>query len=147
MATVKGGEKLEAALAEMAKKVSNPGTLSVGFQDGSSGPDGVLNSMKAAINNYGAPGAGIPPRPFFSNMVKDKSGGWAGDIVKLLKYHGMDATATLKDMGEKIQGQLVDSIFNGSWAPNAPSTLKRKAGKQPLVDTGAMAGSVTWVIK
>lgn len=158
MATIKGGEKLEAALKEMAQKVSNPGTLSVGFQDGSTGTDGVLNSFKAAMNEYGGQmsdygtatthyHAPTPPRPFFRTMVADKSGGWADDIAKLLKYHDMDATATLKDMGEKIQGQLVDSILNGGWAPNAPSTLKRKHGKQPLVNWGDMVGSVTWLIK
>ena len=144
MATISGGEKLEAALKAMAEKVSNPGTLSVGFQDGSSGTDGVLNAMKAAINNYGAPSRG---RPFFSNMVADKSGGWADDIAKLLKEYDYDATKTLEDMGDMIKGQLVDSILNGGWAPNAPSTLKRKKGKQPLVEFGDMVRSVTWLIK
>ena len=153
-----GGDKLAAALKEMAEKVKNPGTLSVGFQDGSTDEKGVSNAFKAAMNEYGGQmsdygtatthyKAPTPPRPFFRTMVAEKSGTWAGDIEKLLKANDYDATVTLDYMGDKIKGQLVDSIFNGGWVPNKPSTLKRKAGTQPLVDTGAMSNSVTWVVK
>ena len=158
MATISGGDKLEAALRDMAQKVTNPGTLSVGFQDGSTDETGTSNAMKAALNEFGTGRSivseggvtvmqHIPPRPFFRTMVANKSLSWADDIATLLQAHKYDATEVLKLMGEKIQGQLVDSIFNGGWTPNAPSTLRRKSGSQPLVDTGAMANSVTWVIK
>lgn len=140
-----GGAKLAAALKAMAEKVRSPGTLSVGFQDGSTDESGTLNAMKAALNEYGT--KNIPPRPFFRTMVANKSGGWAGDIEKLLKANDYDATVTLDYMGDKIKGQLVDSIFNGGWLPNKPSTLARKSGTQPLVDTGAMSNSITWVVK
>ena len=147
MAEIKGGEKLEAFLSDMAKKVSNPATLRVGFIDGSTDESGTSNAMKAAINEFGAPSRGIPPRPFMRTTVANKSAGWAETIAMLLKQTNYDAVETLNLMGDGIKGQIQDSIFNGGWIPNKPSTLKRKAGKQPLVDTGAMAGSVSWEVK
>lgn len=147
MATISGGEKLEAALKAMAEKISNPGTLRVGFLEGSTDSSGVSNAMKAAINDFGAPSAGIPPRPFFRNMVAEKNGGWAGDIGKLLKAQDYDATVVLNFMGDKIKGQLQQAIQDFAGVPLKPATIKRKGFDKQLIDTGAMWQSVAWVVK
>ena len=76
MATISGGQKLDAALREMASKVAVPATLRVGFLENAKYPDGTPVAMVAAIQDYGAPGAGIPPRPFFRNMIADKQREW-----------------------------------------------------------------------
>jgi hypothetical protein len=71
MAEVKGGEKLEAALATLATKLAVPATLRVGFLENAKYPDGTPVAAVAAWQNYGT--GSIPPRPFFSNMVAQKS--------------------------------------------------------------------------
>ena len=158
MAEIKGGEKLEAFLSDMAKKVSNPATLRVGFLEGGTYPDGTSIPMVAALNEYGGNmseygtatthyNAPTPPRPFFRTMVANKSKGWARTLTKLLKENNYDAVEALNLMGDGIKGQLQDSIANGGWAPNKPSTLKRKAGTQPLIDTSDMWNSVRWEVK
>ena len=85
MATITGGSKLEAALRDMAAKVSNPATLRVGWLENSTYPDGTPTAMVAAIVEYGRPSIGQPPRPAFRNMIADKSGEWPAAIAGLLK--------------------------------------------------------------
>jgi len=121
-ATLSGGEALERKLAEIARKVSRPGTLRVGFLEGATYPDGTSVATVAAINNFGAPEKGIPARPFFSNMIRANSGGWGDQLVSLLELTGYDATRALGLMGEEIAGQLRQSIIDTMAPPNSPVT-------------------------
>lgn len=147
MAKISGGEKLESRLKELAEKVSNPGTLRVGFLEGSTYPDGTSTPMVAAIHNFGAPGAGIPPRPFFSNVVAKGRRTWGQALVSLLKQEDYDATRALQLMGEGIKGQIQNEINNGSFTPLKPATVRRKGFDKPLVDTGHMVNSVDYEVK
>src|SRR5882757_7574430 len=111
MAVLKGGDKLEAYLTQMAVKVSNAGTLSVGFLEGTDypsvpGEESINVATVAALQNFGAPAAGIPPRPFFSNMIKDKSEKWPDQLGALLTANNMDAHKALTLMGKGIEKQL-----------------------------------------
>lgn len=147
MASIKGDKKLEGALAHLATQVSKPGTLRVGFLENATYPDGTPVAMIAAIQNYGAPGAGIPPRPFFSNMVAAKKGGWPKAVEENLKANGYDATKALVAVGEGIARQLRESVINTNAPALKPATIKRKGSAKPLVDTGHMLGSVDFDVK
>jgi hypothetical protein len=141
MATVTGGKKLEAALREMAAKVSQPATLRVGFLENARYPDGTPVAMIAAINEFGRPPV-QPPRPFFRNMIKAKSPEWPAAIGDLLKANGYDAAKTLDIAGAAIAGQLRQSIVDLVTPPLAASTIAKKGFAKPLVDTGTMLQSV-----
>ena len=147
MATVKGGEKLNAKLSEMAKLMSNASSVKVGFLAESTYPDGKPVAMIAAIQDYGAPRAGIPPRPFFRNMVAAKKGEWPKAIRDLLKANGYDALRTLQQIGEAIAGQLRQSIIDTNSPPLSPVTIARKGFDKPLVDTGHMLNSINYEVK
>lgn len=145
MVEVKGGEKFEAALAAIAAKVKAPLTLRVGFLEGATYPAGKHGGESvatvAAIQNFGAPKVGIPPRPFFSNMVKEKSPNWPRALARLLKTHNYDVRKVLQLMGEGIEGQLKQSIRDTNEPPLSPKTVKRKGFDKPLIDTSHMINS------
>jgi hypothetical protein len=122
MATVKGGENIQKALAEIARRFRTKGTLRVGFLAGSTYPDGTSVPMVAAIQNYGAPSRGIPPRPFFSNMVADKSPAWPDEIGAILQANGGDGEQAMRRMGEHIADQLRSAITDGTYTPTSPVT-------------------------
>lgn len=161
MASAKGGEKVKAALVQMARMLTNARTVQVGFLAGATYPDGTPVAMVAAIQNYGAPKANIPPRPFFSNMIRAKKGEWAPAAADLLKSNGYDALRTLQLMGEGIAGQLRESIIETNSPPLAASTLAKRGvpgmvydpknpktfRAKPLVDTGHMLGSVDYEVR
>lgn len=147
MAKISGGTKLESYLKKLAEKVSNPGTLRVGFLEGGTYPDGTSIPMVAAIQNFGAPAAGIPPRPFFSNVVAAGRKKWGTSLLKILKANDYDAKRSLELMGDGIKGEIVNSINNGSYIPLKPATVKRKGFDKPLIDTAVMVNSVNFEVK
>jgi len=147
MATVSGGQKLEAALRDLAEKLSKPATLRVGFLENAKYPDGTPVAMIAAINEYGAPSRGQPPRPFFRRMIDAKQGEWAPAIAALLKANDNDAAKTLEIAGAAIAGQLRQSIIDLLEPALAPSTIRRKGFDKPLIDTGHMLNSVDHEVK
>ena len=142
MATIKGGDKLEQRLADLAKLVERPATLRVGWFERATYPDGKQVALIAAIQEFGAPSRGIPPRPFFRNMIAAKSGEWPDAIAGLLRENGMNAVAALNVAGQRIAGHLQESITNTNSPPLAASTIARKGFSKPLIDTGRMRSSV-----
>jgi len=142
MAELSGGDRLEAFLAEMAEKVTDPATLHVGFLEGATYPDGTPVALVAAVQNFGSPAMGIPPRAFFTNMIIEKSPGWGEKLGRILKQNGYRARASLELMGEGIAGQLRQSIVDTIAPPLSPATIQAKGFDKPLVDTGHMLNSV-----
>lgn len=146
MSRVRGGEDIRKYLENLAEKVSNPGTLRVGFLSGATYPDGTSVALVAAVQNFGSPAGGIPPRPFFSNMVSKGRRSWGPVLTKILKENNYDAKKSLRQMGEVIKGELQDSIVNGSYVPLKPETVQRKGFAKPLIDTGHMLNSVDYEV-
>lgn len=146
MATIKGGEKMAARLEGIARTIRNASTVRIGFLEAARYPDGTPVAMIAAIHNYGAPRAGIPPRPFFSNMIANKQGEWPKAIAGLLKSTDYDAFHTLRLTGEAIAGQLRQSIIDTNAPPLKPATVRRKGFSKPLVDTSMMLNSIDYEV-
>jgi hypothetical protein len=147
MAAVRGGEKLAAKLRELTEKLAQPATVRIGFLENSRYPDGTPVAMIAAIQDFGAPRAGVPPRPFFRNMIAARKGEWPAAIAGQLKATGYDVELTLKRTGEAVAGQLRESIQQTNVPPLKPATIKRKGFSKPLVDTGEMLKSVSYEVK
>ncbi|CCE07593.1 conserved hypothetical protein [Bradyrhizobium sp. STM 3843] len=145
MAALKGGDKLEAALREIAQKVSKPGTLRVGFLEGATYPDGTSVALVAASNEFGT--KRIPPRPFFRNMIAAKSDEWAPAIGQLLPQNGYDAPKVLALAGDAIKGQLQQSIRDTNSPPLSPVTIEKKGFDKPLIETAHMIMSVGAEVK
>lgn len=148
MVSISGGAKLEKALAEISRRVDKATAVRVGFLEGATYPDeyGTPVATVAAVQNFGAPSRGIPPRPFFSNMIRDKSPGWGPSLGRILKANNYDADTALDLMGEGIKGQLQQSIVDTNEPPLAESTIAAKGFEKPLIDTGHMFNSVDYEV-
>lgn len=147
MTAMKGGDKLKAALADMAARLRRAQSVRVGFLEGATYPDGKSVAMVAALNEFGVPSRGQPPRPFFRNMVAAKSKEWPAAIAGLLRDNNYDALRALQLTGEAIAGQLRQSITDLVAPPLAPSTIARKGFDKPLIDTGHMLNSVSYEVQ
>lgn len=141
---IRAGPGLERKLAEIGAKAKNAARVRVGFLEGATYPDGKSVAMIAAIQDFGAPARGIPPRPFFRNMVAAKKAEWPEAVSNLLVANGYDAEKTLGQVGEGIAGQLRQSIVDTNEPPLKPATIARKKSSKPLVDTGHMLQSVDY---
>lgn len=141
-ASVSGGEVLTSRLQQMAENAGEPKTLRVGFLEGATeSVSGVSIPMIAAIHEFGAPRAGIPPRPFFRPMIKEKSPAWPKALAKILPTVDYDTDQALGMMGAGIQKQLQDSIRTLQLPALSPVTLmlrKMRIGKTNAPVTFAM---------
>lgn len=142
-----GGQVLEQKLEDLARNLRSGATVSVGFLDNATYPDGTSVALVAAVQDFGSLSQGIPPRPFFRNMVQAESPGWPNALAKLLVANNYDANLALGQMGAGIAGQLRQSIVNTNSPPLAPATIARKGHAKPLVDTGHMLQSVDFEVK
>lgn len=142
MQKLTGGAKLHAKLAELAKRVNKKRDLRVGFIEGAKYPDSDVTAPQAAFwLNYGTKTA--PPRPFFTNMVREKSDEWADILGRLLADNDMDIDAALHLLGEGIEDQLRDAIVNLDSPALSKVTLmlrKMRHENPHLVITGGVVG-------
>ena len=145
MVAIKGGSALEKRLSGLAAQVSKPANLSVGFMEGATEADGTSVPLVAALNEFG--GAKRPPRPFFRNMVADKSPAWGDAIAGLLAANNYDATRTMEQMGAGIDGQLKQAIVDFNSVPLSPKTIAAKGFDKQLVDSGVMLASTSFKVK
>lgn len=132
IASVSGGGGLETALKRIGDKLGARTNMKVGFLAGSTEPGGASTPMVAAIQEFGAPAAGIPPRPFFRTMVAAKKAGWGPELAAQLK-NGSDASTALALVGEDIKADLRQSIIDLSSPPLSPVTLllRERFGNSP----------------
>lgn len=150
MAKLKGGENLGPKLAAIGKGIASGDSVRIGFLERASYPDGTPVALVAAVQDFGAPARGIPPRPFFRDMIAERKAEWPAAIAALLKANDYDAARTLDQVGEAVAGQLRESIQKAAappYAPLAPATIKRKGFSKLLVDTGHMLNSVDHEVK
>jgi hypothetical protein len=137
-----GGDRLQAKLNDLARRLGKGGKVRMGYLEGATTPDGVSIPMYAAANNFGAPAMGVPPRPFFTNMIAEKSEGWGDSLLGILKANSYDVGLSLDKLGEHMKGQLQDSINQTNAPPLSPKTIARKGFAKPLIDKGYMFNDI-----
>jgi hypothetical protein len=141
---LKGGDKLEKALAKISKGMR--GELSVGFIEGDIYPNGTPVAAVAFWNEFGVPEHNQPPRPFFRGMIERESAKWPVQIANSAKATNYDGEKVLNVMGKEIAGKLIQSINEFSGAPLSEVTVAKKGFDKQLIDTGTMLESVTFKV-
>lgn len=150
MAEVKGGDALKAKMKELSRNIKKASKLRVGYLESARYPNGTPVGLVAAVQDGGAPTRGIPPRPFFRNMVKNGEDEWGKTVEGLLKANNYDAELTLKQLGLIIEGELKQSVVDTYEPPLSPVTLMlRKMRKEnpSLVVTAKTVGEAARRVK
>lgn len=142
MATVRGGDRVAAYLDRIGRSITGEPHVKVGFLSGATYPDGTSVALVAAVNEFGAPSRGQPPRPFFRIMLAEKRATWPDAIANLMRANNNDVPKVLDLAGQAIAGQLRASIVAFDSPALAASTIARKGSAKPLVDTGHMLNSI-----
>jgi len=147
---VSGGTKIASRVAEMKRKFRDAPTVLVGVPKSAGNyEDGVHTATVAAVQEFGSADGRIPERSFLRSGIADSEHG----IRKL--YEKMMPDVISKDLnidviqslvGEFVVGNIVQKISEGIEPANAPSTIKRKGSSTPLIDTGHLRQSITYVL-
>lgn len=138
-----GLETLSRRFARDARRVL------VGVPKGVAEADGTSMAMVAAANEFGVPSRGIPERSFLRagllNHLPDLIRLNALNIQKIARG-GFTVLTALRQLGTFAASQVQQEIVQGSFEPNAPSTVARKKSSKPLIDTGSLRQSITYRI-
>lgn len=112
--------------------------------------DGTPVALVAAIHEFGAPGAGIPARPFMRPTVAEKREAWMRNLeagaTEVLRGN-MSASAVLEAVAMRAAGDISKAISRVTSPPLSPITIKRKGSAKPLVETGLLRQSVTGIVE
>lgn len=122
-----------------------PTVLKVGFPKSKSEQS---NIMKAIWNEFGT--RRIPARPFVRTSWRNNRNKYLAMCradAKQIFAGTMTVQRSLNRIGVIAQGDMQMSVTTGGWTPNAPSTIRRKGSSRPLIDTGKMRQSITWVVE
>lgn len=129
-------------------------TILVGYAEGINHPPlqskgkaiGMAELVK--IQHFGS--ATIPARPFIEEGILSKK----KELKDAIKKSYKTKIKTGKDENEKIAQKGVDAIqrlVRGGYykqkTPNAKSTIREKGSDKPLIDTGLMINSLTYLVE
>lgn len=107
----------------------------------------IDNATILAIMEHGSPVKNIPPRPLLKpvlNKHKDKILEIFGKVyAMLLAGDEQGADRELDILAQRVQ-RWTQAFFteDNGWAPNAPSTIRRKGSDKPLIDSGSLRQSI-----
>lgn len=148
------GLRLRNSLREL-KKIE----VGVGFIAGEAtaqkrGADGKINPSDvdivqvAAWNELGT--SRIPARPFMKQTLEnneDEISAFTKALVQRVADGNETVESAANSLGAKVKSLMQQEIRNGEFVPNAPSTIRKKGSSHPLIDTGTMRQSVTYVVR
>jgi hypothetical protein len=114
----------------------------------------INNAELMFILTQGSPKHHTPPRPVVEPAIEDKQNSeaitheleLAGRAALEGKPEEVDRQLNLAGVvaANKVKGWFVNS--RNGWAPNRPSTIRRKGSSRPNIDTGALRNAVTYVM-
>ena len=136
--------KLEEALEKYMSDTAV--TLRAGILEEAKYPDGTQVAQVGYIQEYGAPEAKIPPRPFFRAVINEGKQAWPAILASGVEHYQGDVKSALALLGEQIVGELSQSVRDWNSPPNAPATIAKKGFNKPLIDTGQMANSFSYEV-
>lgn len=142
-------------LEKLLARYRNESELAIGWPAGSRAtsiryPDGTSVVLVAAVNNFGSQSRGIPARPFMTESQAPAIAATAPVAAKLmpqLNAGRISAAEILERMGPFAVGAFQTTITDFAWTPNAASTVADKKSSKPLLDTGLMRSSLTYVVR
>jgi hypothetical protein len=139
-------DKILKQVAEVAKQ-----SVLVGIPEGSEREDGgISNAALAYIHEFGSPAANIPARPFMREGIEEARERITAQLEKgskaLLDGDPHKADQALNAAGLIAVNSIKGKITDGDFAPLAEATIRRKGSDRPLIDTGAMRNSITYLV-
>ena len=115
----------------------------------------IGNAALMFIHTHGSPAHHIPARPVIEPAIAADGNRQiiAGELAEAAKDHlqgdPQKAETALQRAG--ISGMNASKSWftdgRNNWPPNRPSTIRRKGSNRPLIDTGALRRSITYVVR
>ena len=111
----------------------------------------ITNAELMFIHTNGSELLNIPKRPTIEPTIEQNRDAIAKKIKKIVldivNTNTDNSDAELEKIGLWLVNKVRAKFGSEELAPNAPSTIKAKGSDRPLIDTGQLRNSVTYVIR
>ena len=111
--------------------------------------DGLTIATVAAVNNFGSADGRIPERNFMHSAINENQAVYRRLAELELPKVGrglITMDRLLHVLGELATGHIQEKIVEGPFQANAASTIAKKGSDRPLIDTGNLRQSISYVI-
>ena len=112
--------------------------------------EGITVFQIGMIHEFGVPEKNIPRTSFIRVPIENN----IKEITKLIENNhrlvsenAMSAKVALDRIGIKAQNTIKESFRNNDWKPLKRATVKRKGSSRPLIDTGQLFGSISYIVE
>lgn len=125
-------------------------TVSVGvFADAGKADNDKTDLVDVAIwNEYGT--KKIPKRPFLRKATDKNLKKWqktTNNLVGMVIDGTFNPEEALDSLGNEAEGDVKEIFDQGSFTPNAPSTIAQKGSSKPLINHSRLRNSVHYKIE
>lgn len=113
----------------------------------------ATNAELLFIHTNGSPARGIPPRPVLQSAIendKERVAEMLGKAIDAAVSGKKDQILPALERAGQYGSNVCRAYFvnpSNGWKPNKPRTIKRKGSSRPLIDTGEMRKSITYIVK
>ena len=105
------------------------------------------------VHTHGSPAYAVPPRPVLEPSIRDSKEAIGKQIAGAYRA-AMHGDMIGAERGLELAGMVAQNAAhawfenpNNKWPPNSARTIKAKGSDSPLIDTGEMRKSITYVIR
>lgn len=148
---VGGGDRLAQRLRELRARYSGLSSVKVGVPQGEGAyEDGTPLAVIAAVQEFGSANGQVPERSFLRVPLRagqDRFQQIFRQLLPQVNSGELTMFQVLSQVGAAAAATSQEAISQGIAPPNAPSTIERKGSSTPLVDTGRLRQSITYVIE
>lgn len=128
-----------------------PRQLLVGIQGvEAAAPEGESQLTVAEVANRHEFGIGVPERSWLRAWFDERRGEIERDLSRVMRRVSegrLTLDQGLNLLGQKYQAQIQERISNGIPPPNSDATIAAKGSSTPLIDTGQMRSSITYILE
>lgn len=149
--SVSGGDRLGTKLRQIRERLMKNSGVLVGLPVGTgSYEDGAPIAVIAAVHEFGSADGTIPERSFLRvplrQNAEDFKSVWRAQISKVVEGE-LSMHQVMSQLGARAVAVSQEAISEGIAPGNAESTVKRKGSSKPLIDTGQLRQSITFIVE
>lgn len=149
--SVSGGDKLATKLRQIQERLQKNNSVLVGLPAGTgSYEDGAPIAVIGAVQEFGSADGHIPERSFLRVPLRQNADDFKR-IQRALIPKVVSGEITMHHVMDQLGGRAVavsqEAISAGIDPVNADSTIKTKGSGKPLVDTGNLRQSITYIVE
>lgn len=109
----------------------------------------ITNAQLMFIHSEGSPAKNIPPRPVIDMTLKEEKEKINEKFKKALNsvLAGGNPRVELEKLGIYVVNKIKAKFGSDDLAPLQPATIKAKGSDRPLIDTGQLRDSITYIVR